>query len=320
MKGLTDIPGVRVGQATDLEGMTGCTAMLFDQAAVAGVDIRGSATGTEEMDVLNPMHLTDRIHGLVFSGGSAYGLETASGVRRYLEKQGVGFSMGPGIVVPLVPAAIIYDLAIGRRGVRPTREMGAAAAEAATDGPVQEGCVGAGTGATVGKLFGLPRAMKSGLGSATVELEGPYSAVRVAALAVVNAFGDVRDPESGQLIAGARVSEQSHELADSARHLKAGARSQLKGGNTTLVAVATNARLTKVQAAKLAQLGQAGVARTLSPAWTIYDGDLLVALSTGGETADITALGVAAAEATAQAIARAVRSAPAMRGLPGLAG
>jgi len=320
MKGLTDIEGVLVGHATHPEALTGCTVMLFEQGAAAGVDVRGSATGAEEMDLLSPLHLTERIHALVFSGGSAYGLETASGVRRFLEKKGVGFATGPGLIVPLVPCAILYDLGVARRGVRPTREMGEAAAAAASDAPVREGGVGAGAGATVGKLFGLARAMKSGIGSFTVALEGPYAGVRVSALAAVNAFGDIRDPASGRLVAGARVSESSLDLADSARHLKAGARAGGIGENTTLVAVATNAQLTKVQATKLAQLAQAGVARTLSPPWTIYDGDLVVALSTGAKRADITALGVAAAEAAAQAILRAVQLAPPAAGIPGLAG
>lgn len=320
MKGITDIPGIRAGHATSLEGMTGCTVLLFEEGAVAGVDIRGSATGSEELDVLNPLFHTERIHGLVFSGGSAFGLETASGVRAYLEKRGIGYPTGPGLVVPLVPAAIIYDLSIGKRGVRPGREMGRAAAEAATSDPLPEGCVGAGTGATVGKLFGIARAMKSGIGTASMRLEGPYEGVLVGAMAVVNAFGDVRDPETGRLIAGARAAEGSRDLADSARHLKAGARSGFRGANTTLVAVATNARLSKVQVAKLAQFAQLGVARTVSPAWTTYDGDLAIALSTGTVAADVTAVGVAAAEVTAAAILRAVRLAPSMAGLPGLAG
>ena len=320
MKGLTDIEGVLVGHATHPDALTGCTVMLFEQGAAAGVDVRGSATGSQEMDLLSPLHLTARIHGLVFSGGSAYGLETASGVRRFLEKKGVGFSTGPGLIVPLVPCAILYDLGVAKRGVRPGREMGEAAAAAASGAAVPEGCVGAGAGATVGKLFGLARAMKSGIGSFTVALDGPYATVRVSALAAVNAFGDVRDPVSGRLVAGARAGERSRALADSARHLKAGARAGAIGENTTLVAVATNARLTKVQATKLAQLAQAGLARALSPPWTIYDGDLVVALSTGAATADITALGVAAAEATAQAIIRAVQLAHTTAGIPGLAG
>ncbi len=316
MKGLTDIPGIRVGHASDLEALTGCTAILCEAGAVAGVDLRGSATGTQEMDLLNPLHLTPRIHAVTFSGGSAFGLESASGVRRYLEQKGVGFKMPSG-VVPLVPCAILYDLGIGKAGVRPTREMGEAAAAAATTEAVKEGAVGAGTGATVGKLFGIRQAMKSGIGSATVSLAG---GIHVAALAAVNAFGDVRDPATGKVIAGARVSAASREFADSSARILKGARAAGRGENTTLVVVATNARLTKVQATKLAQLGGAGMALALSPPWTIYDGDLTIALSIGDAEADFTSLGVAASQAVAESIVRAVRAAPSLGGLPGLAG
>ena len=213
MKGLTDIPRIRVGHASDFDALTGCTVILCDGGAVAGVDIRGSATGTSEMDVMSPGHVTDRIHAVVFAGGSAFGLEAASGVRRFLEKKGVGFDTGAA-KVPIVPCAILYDLGIGKPNVRPTREMGEAAANAATADAVKEGCVGAGTGATVGKLVaGMRQAMKSGIGSATVVLEGPLAGVSVAALVAVNAVGDIRDPQTGALIAGARKSPQSMELA-----------------------------------------------------------------------------------------------------------
>ncbi len=320
MKGLTDISGIRVGHASDYDGLTGCTAILCEPGAAAGVDIRGSATGTQEFDVMNPLHVTDRIHAVVLAGGSAFGLEAASGVRRYLEHKGIGFRM-PGAVVPLTPCAILYDLGIGKASARPTREMGEAAAAAATDKPVAEGAVGAGTGATVGKLFGMPRAMKSGIGSATVWLDGRFAGVRVAAIAAVNAFGDVRDPETGKLIAGARESQESMNLVDTAARMKRGALSGLNSGeNTTLVVVATNARLTKVEATKLAQLSHIGTARAISPAWTMFDGDSCIALSIGDERADVNTLGIAGAEAVAQAIARAVRTARSMGGVPGLAG
>jgi L-aminopeptidase/D-esterase-like protein len=319
VKGLTDIPGIRVGHASDFEALTGCTVVLCEAGAVAGADIRGSAAGTEEFQVMNPMHVADTVHGVVLAGGSAFGLEAASGVRRYLERRGAGFETRAARV-PIVPCAILYDLALGRPDVRPTREMGESAAAAAHDGPVEEGAVGAGTGASVGKLFGMSRAMKSGLGSATVSLSGVYGGVLVSALAVVNAFGDVRDPETGQLVAGARRSAESLELADTAREMKCGARGRFQGGNTTLVVVATNARLTKVQVTKLAQLAQNGVAQAISPSHTMMDGDLVIALSVGARGADVDALGVAANEATAQAIARAARLAPSLGGLPGLGG
>src|SRR6185437_4546739 len=212
MKGLTDIPGILVGHASDYDGLTGCTAVLCESGAVAGGDIRGSATGTEEWDLLHPHHLTQRIHGVLFAGGSAFGLEAASGVRRFLERKGIGYETGAA-KVPLVPAAILYDLGIGKATARPTREMGESAAAAASDAAVMEGAVGAGTGATVGKLLGMPQAMKSGIGSWTVELGGQYQGVRVAALAAVNAVGDVRDPANRAIVAGARVSANSKEFA-----------------------------------------------------------------------------------------------------------
>ena len=318
MKGLTDIPGIRVGHVSDFDALTGCTVILCDGGAVAGVDIRGSATGTAEMDVMSPGHVTDRVHAVVFAGGSAFGLEAASGVRRYLEKKGVGFDTGVA-KVPIVPCAILYDLGIGKANVRPGREMGEAAAAAATSDPVKEGPVGAGTGATVGKLFGIRQAMKSGIGSATVPLEGPLAAVRVSALVAVNAVGDIRDPRTGALIAGARKSPESMELVDTEQQMKRGLRGGFRRENTTLAVVATNARLNKVQAAKLAQMAGLGMARTIYPVNTMSDGDVVIALSLGNEAANIDALGVAAAEALAQAIVRAVRLSPTMGGLPGLA-
>lgn len=314
MKGLTDIPGVKVGHVTDLQNRTGCTAILVEKGAVAGVAIRGSATGTEEFELLRPGHVTGRIHAVVFAGGSAFGLEAASGVRRYLEHKGIGFPTGAG-KVPLVPAAILYDLGFAKPGIRPTREMGEAAAAAATDGPVQEGAVGAGTGATVGKLFGPTRMMKSGIGSASTVLG---NGVRVAALAVVNAFGDVVDPKTGAIIAGARKAANSAEFANTAEAVKAGTQGGFQKENTTLVAVATDAQLDKVQITKVAELSTIGMARSISPVFTMNDGDVAIALSLGEAKAAVDAVGIAAAEVVAEAILRAVRAAPSMNGVPGL--
>jgi L-aminopeptidase/D-esterase-like protein len=319
-KGLTDIEGILVGHASDYEGLTGCTAILCERGAVAGVDVRGSATGTEELELLNPQHVTPHIHAVVLAGGSAFGLEAASGVRRYLAAKDVGFPTGVARV-PLVVAAILFDLGLGSAAARPGREMGEAAAKAATDDPVVEGVVGAGTGATVGKVLGIRHAMKSGIGSATVWLDGEASGVRVSALAAVNAVGDVLDGETGRIIAGTRVSPDSMDFADSAAVLKRGRRTGFAtpGQNTTLVVVATNARLSKVGATKLAQLGSLGVARSISPVWTMSDGDITFALSCGDANAPVDALGVAAAEAVGEAIRRAVRTAASTGGLPGLA-
>jgi len=317
MKGLTDIAGVLVGHASDYDGLTGCTAILCPGGAAAGGDIRGSATGTEEWDLLNPMHVTGRIHAVVFSGGSAFGLEAASGVRRHLEHIGVGFETGAA-KVPLVVGAILYDLGVGKASTRPSREMGESAAAAATDKAVVEGAVGAGTGATVGKLFGMAQAMKSGVGSWTVDLEGTLKGVQVSALAAVNAVGDVVDPATGKIVAGARQGRDSMEFADSARAMKAGRSTGFARSNTTLVVVATNARLNKVEATKLAQLANLGVARTINPVNTMSDGDVVIALSVGQAQANVESLGVAAAEAVSESILRAVRLAPSLGGVPGL--
>lgn len=314
MSGLTDIPGVLVGHASDYDGLTGCTAIICEGGAVGGADVRGSATGTEEFDLMSPLNVTDRLNAVVLAGGSAFGLEAASGVRRYLEHKGIGFETGVARV-PLVPCAILFDLAIGKASARPTREMGESAAAAATNKPVVEGAVGAGTGATVGKLFGMSRAMKSGIGTATVSLA---NGVMVSSLAAVNAVGDVIDPSNGKVVAGARLSATSREFINSAQAMKEGARAGNRRENTTLVAVATTAKLTKAMATKLAQLASIGVARTISPVWTMADGDVVVALSMGAAEADINALGVAAAEAVSQAILRAVRLAPTLGGVPGL--
>jgi L-aminopeptidase/D-esterase-like protein len=314
MKGLTDIPGIRVGQASDFDALTGCTAILCDGGAVGGLDIRGSATGTAELDVLTAGHVDAQVDAIVLAGGSAYGLEAAAGVRKYLGARGIGVKVGPH-VVPIVPAAILFDLGIGKGSVRPTREMGEAAAAGATADAVQEGAIGAGTGATVGKLFGMAQAMKGGIGCATVEGEG---GVRVSSLVAVNAFGDVRDPETGKLIAGARRNSTSTELADTAQQMKLGARGSFISHNTTLAVIATNARLTKVAAAKLAQMAGLGMARTIYPVNTMFDGDIVFALSKGDREADLNTLGVLAADAVAQAIVRAVRLATTLGGVPGL--
>lgn len=320
MKGLTDIPGIRVGHASDYEAMTGCTVILCESGAVAGADIRGSASGTEEFPVLEPGHVVDRIHAVVLAGGSAFGLEAGSGVRSYLEQKGVGFETGAARV-PIVPCAILYDLGIGKASVRPTREMGEAAAAAATADEVREGAVGAGTGATCGKIHGMKQAMKAGIGSATVALEGRHAGVLVSALVANNAFGDIVDPADGKIVAGARRSPESREFADTAAVLKRGRpRAPFGPSNTTLAVVATNAQLDKVQARKLAQLAQLGVARSIRPVNTMSDGDLVVALSLGQAKADVDALGVAAAEAVAEAILRSVRMAKSLGGVPGLAG
>lgn len=317
MKGLTDIPGIRVGHASDFGALTGVTAILCEGGAVAGVDIGGAATGSQELDVLSPLHVTPVVHAITLAGGSAFGLEAASGVRRYLEQKGVGFVFGRARV-PIVPAMILFDLNLGKPDVRPTREMGEVAAAAATSAAVVEGSVGAGTGATVGKLFGMSRAMKGGIGSYTVSLGS--KGVMVSALAAVNAFGDVRDPGTGVLVAGCRKSAGSKDLIGTEKSMMSSGGGKATAGNTTLCVVATNAKLTKVGATRLAKMAQAGVLRALSPGHTMVDGDIVIALSVGTLEEEMNVLGVAAAEAVGQAIVRGVRMAKGMGGVMGLAG
>jgi L-aminopeptidase/D-esterase-like protein len=317
VKGLTDIPGIRVGHVSDYEAITGCTAILCEQGAVGGVDIRGSASGTQEIDTLSPGHVADRVHGILLAGGSAFGLEAAAGVRRYLAHRGVGFTFG-GEHVPIVPAAILFDLGIGKPNVHPNVAMGEAAAAAATVDAVKEGCVGAGTGATVGKILGMKQCMKGGVGSFTVTLPG---GVMVASLVAVNAMGDVRDWATGKIVAGARKAADSREFVNATEYMKRAEPVKPGAGaskNTTLGVVVTNAKLNKVQAQKLAQFASLGMARTIYPVNTMSDGDIVFALSMGSHQADIDVLGVAAAEAMAESILRAVRFAKALGGVPGL--
>jgi L-aminopeptidase/D-esterase-like protein len=315
MKGLTDVPGILVGHATDAVALKGCTVVLCGTEAVGGVDIRGSATGSCELDTLSPGHVAQNVHAIVLSGGSAFGLETTCGVRNLLEKRGIGYDAGVARV-PIVPGAILFDLGIGSAHVRPTREMGEKAALAANAGPVAEGNVGAGAGATVGKIFGMKQAMKSGIGTASLTLG---NGVVVAAVVAVNPLGDVIDPANGQIVAGARKSPTSREFANSAAIMRHGLNPP-RGGHTVIGIVATNARLDRVQTNKLAALGSLGVARTISPVNTMADGDITFAISLGKERASVDEVGVAAAEAMAMAVLRAVRSAKTAGGVPGLAG
>ena len=314
MKGLTDVPGILVGHVSDYEALTGCTVILCGSEAVGGVDVRGSATGSVELDALNPGHVAPHVHAISLAGGSAFGLEASAGVRRALVKRGVGFDTGYGRV-PIVPGAILFDLPLNKTAVRPDREMGEKAVAAATADAVTEGNVGAGTGATVGKIFGMKQAMKSGVGSASLTLG---SGVMVAAMVVVNALGDVLDPETGKIVAGARKSPESREFVNSAAAMRHGISGAGFRSNTTLAVVATNARLDRVQTTKIAALASLGVARSISPVNTMSDGDITFALSVGKEEATVDAVGVAAAEALTMAVLRAVRAAKTLGGIPGL--
>lgn len=313
--GLTAVDGLKVGHHTLTTRPTGCTVILAEKGAVAGVDVRGSAPGTRETDLLDPVNTVDQVHAIVLSGGSAYGLDTASGVMRYLEERQIGFSMAGG-VVPIVPAAILFDLGVGDFKIRPDAECGYAASKAASNAPVAEGNVGAGAGATVGKMAGRGRAMKGGLGSAHLELpDGLVVAVLVAA----NGVGDVIDPGTGRVVAGARTPD-GRGFADVRTIIRSRPEEleQLPLQNTTLGVVATNARLTKAQATKLAAMGHDGFARAIAPSHTSMDGDTIFALATGtySGTANVDRIGAIAADLISEAILRGVRAAKSIPGYP----
>ncbi len=296
---ITDIKGILVGQYSDHENETGCTAILCPEGAVGGVDVRGAAPGTRETDLLRPGNLVERVHGVLLTGGSAYGLAAASGVMRYLSEHGYGFDTGIA-KVPIVPAAVLYDLSADKGVVYPSEVEGYQACEAAKAEPIQQGRVGAGSGATVGKVAGPMGAMKGGIGSAAIHLA---NGVVVAAMITVNAMGDIKDFK-GDIIAGARNEER---FLDTCALLMGGASNQATaGGNTTIGVVATNARLDKAQTNRLATVAHDGLARVIHPAHTMYDGDTIFSLSLGDHEADFTALCVAATEVTARAILNAV--------------
>lgn len=316
--GLTSVAGLKVGHFTMAGRPTGCTVVLAEAGAVAGVDVRGAAPGTRETDLLNPVNLVHKVNAVVLAGGSAFGLDAASGVMRYLDERGIGYQTSAGRV-PIVPAAILFDLGIGDARIRPDADCGYRAAAAATSGPVQEGNVGAGAGATVGKLAGAGRSMKGGIGSAAITLP---SGLIVSALVAVNAVGDVVDPATGKTIAGVRTAD-GKGLADLGQLLRAGAAATplKKGENTTLGVVATNAALTKDEATKVAQMAHDGMARAIRPAHTPYDGDTIFALATGAldKRPDLLVIGALAADAMSEAIVRAVRAAKSIPGYPAAA-
>ena len=311
---ITDVRGIRVGHWTDRRALTGCTVVLPDVPAVAGVDVRGAAPGTRETELLRPGNLVQHVHGIVLAGGSAYGLEAASGVMRYLAERGVGFPFGRG-VVPIVPAAILFDLGVGRPDRWPTIEAGYRAAAAARR-TTAEGNIGAGTGATVGKALGPERAMKGGVGTAS---EASVHGLIAGALAAVNAAGDVVDPDTGRILAGARRDDGS--LDDTLTVLREGRiwQPEIPSQNTVLVVVATNAVLTKEQANRIAAVCHDGIARAVRPAHTQSDGDIVFALSTGEralEGPDYRIIEGLATGAVVRAIVRGVTQAESLPGLP----
>lgn len=306
-KTLTAVKGISVGHTTLAEAATGCTVILCSEGAVAGVDVRGSAPGTRETDLLHPVNAVQMVHAILLTGGSAFGLAAADGVMRWLEERHIGFDVGVA-VVPIVPAAVLFDLMIGRADVRPTAADGYAACDAATTAPVTRGSVGAGTGATVGKLFGPAFATKTGIGSAAYTIHG---GITVAALVALNAFGDVVD-RTGTIIAGAQRPDSLPGFADTMARLHGDLAGTMLafGQNTTLAVVATDATLTKSAATKMAQMAHDGLARTIRPMHTMLDGDTIFALGTGkaDASADVSVLGAVAAEVLADAVLDAVET------------
>ena len=316
---VTAVPGVRVGHYTDAGNATGCTVILFEEGAVGGVDVRGAAPGTRETDLLRPGNLVERIHAIVLSGGSAYGLDVASGVMRYLEERGIGFRIGPA-VVPIVPAAILFDLGLVTHDVRPGPEEGYQACKDASSDGVAEGSVGAGTGATVGKVLGMDRAVKGGLGTACLDLG---DGLLIGAIVAVNAVGSVVDPKSGRALAGPRREDGKGFLDTVALMTQPGfeAAHRQVPVNTTIGVVATNAALTKEEANRLAMMGQDGIAIAVRPSHTMADGDVVFAAATGTAEGSVDRGGrgrleAAAAQVVAQAITRAVTKATAVGGIP----
>jgi L-aminopeptidase/D-esterase-like protein len=311
---LTAVAGVKVGHFTLSQRPTGCTVILVEAGATAGVDVRGAAPATRETDLLRPGNVVPVAHAIVLSGGSAFGLDTAGGVMRYLEEKRIGFEFGRSHV-PIVPAAALFDLSVGDGTVRPAADCGYQAARIASPAPVPEGSVGAGAGATIGKATGGANAMKGGIGSAAVTLP---NGVTVAVLVATNGFGDVIDPATGTIVAGARAAD-GKTFVDARKLLRKGdIRFGTPGQNTTLGVVATNAVLTKTDATRVAQMAHDGFARAIVPVHTPVDGDTIFALATGSRTggADVGQIGALAADVMAEAIVRAARQATSVAGIP----
>ncbi len=308
---IVDVPGVKVGQVQNEEALTGCTVIVLEKGSACGVDVRGSAPGTRETDLLNPINSVQEVNAVVLTGGSAYGLDAASGVMRYMEEQGKGYNVGVG-VVPIIPAAVIFDLSIGSAKIRPDQQMGYEAARLASKQPVQQGNVGVGTGATVGKMAGMKRAMKGGLGTASRRL--PNGLV-VGAIVAVNAVGEVRLPSTGEILAGARGEDGN--IRDSLSWMIDAATPPVPAGtNTTIAVVASNANLNKVQANKVAQMAHNGLAKTIHPVHTMSDGDTIFAIATGGVDASVNLVGTLSVEVLAEAVVNAILSAKGAGGVP----
>lgn len=310
---ITDIKGVSVGHASDFDGLTGVTVILTPSGMTGGVNISGFATSTRQIDALSPSHIVSKVHAICIAGGSAYGLDAASGVMSYLEEKGSGFDVGVARI-PIVPTAAIFDLRVGSAKRRPDKDMGYMACQQATDGKVAEGSVGAGTGATVGKFYGIEQAMKGGVGVAADKLD---SGLIVGALAVVNAFGDVKDPSTGEILAGARKGKNSYEFADTLELMRKGVRRPVSAfQNTTIGVIVTNAKLNKRSASTVARMGSLGITKAVSPGQTIYDGDIVFTLASGQIEVDYHTVGLMAEEMLIKAIIRGVTKAKEVKGIP----
>jgi L-aminopeptidase/D-esterase-like protein len=304
---ITDVPGVSVGHVHSDEVLTGSTVVLLENGAIAGVDIGGSAPGTRDTELLNPTNMVFHVHAVLLTGGSTFGLNAAGGVQQFLREHDIGFHASGGMVVPIVPTAVIFDLDVGNPHIYPEKEMGYAACLAASPEPSPQGLVGAGIGATCGKVLGSEFAMRGGIGTASVKFEDGFA---VGALAVCNAWGDVVDMETGKIIAGARHPKKKNQFLDTEAYLakKRKIATRFFGMDTTLCVVATNARFSREQTTKVAMMAQDGIARVIRPSHTMFDGDVVFALSTGKKKVDVNIVGTLAARLVARAINRAVRA------------
>ena len=311
MGSIVDIKGIKVGHSSDFEAITGCSVLLFENPVTAAVDLRGGGTSTRQIDSLLAHNTFGRIHAILLTGGSGYGLDASSGVVRFLEERNIGLEVGHGLVVPSVPTAVIFDLGIGNGKIRPDAKMGYEACLSAKSSDIEEGSIGVGTGATIGKLMGVKQATKGGLGTESYRLK---SGATVAVLVVVNAFGDIISPENGKIIAGVRDGE---EFAGTVNLFKEGIiRRADSYQNTTLAVVATNANFSKSELLRISNIAQTGLAKVISPVHTVQDGDMVISVSTGEMKDDVNLVGIIAAELTQKAILRAVEQSTSMGGIP----
>ena len=314
MGSITDIKGIKVGHVSNEEAVTGCTVILFEEPSLGAVDMRGGGTSTRQIDPLLPHNTFGKIHGVLFTGGSAYGLDASSGVMRYLEERDRGLHVGGGMYVPSVPTAVIFDLGIGDGTVRPDREMGYKACLSASGDNTEEGSIGAGTGASIGKLMGLSHATKGGIGQGSFTFEGGVS---VGVLTVVNAFGEIVSPETGKVIAGLRDAPDGREFPGTVNMMKKGVVREFEEPvNTTLASVATDTRLSKPELQRVSMIAQSGLSKVISPVHTGADGDLVIAVSTGDMKADANAVGAVAAELLSESIVRASQESKSLGGVP----